>query len=82
MAKELAPAGIRVNCVSPGLIDNTAFHARFTARTAFDTMARAVPLGRAGEPAEVANVSAFLATDASAYLTGETIEVNGGSFMK
>lgn len=82
MAKELAPAGIRVNCVSPGLIDNTSFHARYTARPAFDGMAKAVPLGRAGEPADVASVIAFLATDASAYLVGETIEVNGGSFMK
>lgn len=82
MAKELAPLGVRVNCVSPGLIDNTAFHARYTARAAFDTMARGIPIGRAGEPAEVASVIAFLATDASAYLVGETIEVNGGSFMK
>jgi 3-oxoacyl-[acyl-carrier protein] reductase len=82
IAKELAPAGIRVNCVSPGLIGDTAFHARFTPREAFEATARAVPLARAGTPEEVARVIGFLASDESAYLTGETIEINGGLLMR
>lgn len=81
-AKELAPAGVRVNCVSPGLIGETAFHGRFTAKDAFDATARTVPLGRAGTPAEVAAVIAFLAGPESAYLVGETVEVNGGLHMR
>jgi 3-oxoacyl-[acyl-carrier protein] reductase len=82
IAKELAPHGVRVNCVSPGLIGETEFHGRFTAKEAFDAMARTVPLGRAGTPAEVAAVVAFLAGPESAYLSGETVEVNGGLHMR
>lgn len=81
-AKELAPHGVRVNCVSPGLIGETEFHGRFTAKDAFDATARTVPLGRAGTPAEVAAVIAFLAGPESAYLVGETVEVNGGLHMR
>jgi 3-oxoacyl-[acyl-carrier protein] reductase len=82
IAKELAPKGIRANCVSPGLIGQTQFHGRFTPPDAFEAAARTVPLGRAGTPADVAHVVAFLASEQSAYLTGETIEINGGMFMK
>jgi 3-oxoacyl-[acyl-carrier protein] reductase len=82
IAKELAPHGVRVNCVSPGLIGETDFHGRFTPRESFEAIARTVPLGRAGTPDEVARVVAFLASPDSAYLTGETIEVNGGLFMR
>lgn len=82
LAKELAPHGVRVNCVSPGLIDNTEFHARFTAREAFESIAKTIPLGRAGRPEEVARVIAFLASDDASFLVGETIEVNGGMYMR
>lgn len=81
-AKELAPHGVRVNCVSPGLIGETQFHGRFTAKDAFDATARTVPLGRAGTPEEVGAVIAFLAGPESAYLVGETVEVNGGLHMR
>ncbi|MET0556247.1 MAG: glucose 1-dehydrogenase [Vicinamibacteria bacterium] len=81
-AKELAPHGVRVNCVSPGLIGETQFHGRFTAKDAFDATARTVPLGRAGTPAEVGAVIAFLAGPDAAYLAGETVEVNGGLHMR
>jgi len=81
-AKELAPHGIRVNCVAPGLIDNTAFHGRFTPREAFENIARTIPVGRAGSPEDVARVVAFLAEDDSAFLVGETIEVNGGMWVR
>jgi 3-oxoacyl-[acyl-carrier protein] reductase len=82
LAKELAPHGVRVNCVSPGLIGGTDFHGRFTARDAFDAAARTVPLGRAGTAEEVAAVVAFLAGPDASYLSGETVEVNGGLHMR
>jgi 3-oxoacyl-[acyl-carrier protein] reductase len=81
-AKELAPHGIRVNCVAPGLIGDTAFHARYTPRETFDAIAKTIPIGRAGTPDDVASVIAFLCGDESAFLTGETIEINGGVFMR
>ncbi|HEX6974279.1 MAG TPA: glucose 1-dehydrogenase [Vicinamibacterales bacterium] len=82
LAKELAPHGIRVNCVAPGLIGETAFHGRFTAPPAFENAAKSVLLGRAGTPDEVATVVAFLASSDSSFLTGETIEINGGMNMR
>jgi 3-oxoacyl-[acyl-carrier protein] reductase len=81
-AKELAPKGVRVNCVAPGLIGETSFHGRFTPREAFLAAEKTVPMGRAGTPAEVARVIAFLSGPDSAYLVGETVEVNGGMLMR
>ena len=82
MAKELAPRGVRVNCVSPGLIGQTSFHDRLTSPDVFAAVEKTVPLGRAGTPEEVGRVIAFLAGPGSAYLAGETIEVNGGMLMR
>jgi len=82
LAKELAPHGIRVNCVAPGLIGDTAFHGRFTAPAAFEAAAKGVLLGRAGTPEEVGSVVAFLASRDASFLTGETIEINGGMHMR
>jgi 3-oxoacyl-[acyl-carrier protein] reductase len=82
MAKELAPRGVRVNCVSPGLIGQTSFHDRLTSPDVFAAVEQTVPLGRAGTPEEVGRVIAFLAGPGSAYLAGETIEVNGGMLMR
>lgn len=81
-AKELAPHGIRVNAVSPGLIGGTPFHATFTSPEAFAAAVKTIPLGRAGEPDDVAKVIAFLASDASGFVVGETIEVNGGMHVR
>ena len=81
-AKELAPHGIRVNAVSPGLIGGTPFHKTFTAPEAFAATVKTIPLGRAGTPDDVANVITFLAGEDAAYLSGETIEINGGMFMR
>jgi 3-oxoacyl-[acyl-carrier protein] reductase len=82
LARELAPKGVRVNCVSPGLIGGTAFHGRFTPKDAFAAAEKTVPIARAGRPDEVASVIAFLASDEASYLTGETIEINGGLLMR
>ena len=82
LAREMSPHGIRVNCVAPGLIGETAFHGRFTAPDAFANAAKGVLLGRAGTPDEVATVVAFLASSDASFLTGETIEINGGMNMR
>jgi 3-oxoacyl-[acyl-carrier protein] reductase len=82
LAKELAPHGVRVNCVAPGLIGETAFHGRFTPPAAFESATKNVLLGRAGHPDEVASVVAFLASSDSSFMTGETIEINGGMNMR
>ncbi|MCK9862182.1 glucose 1-dehydrogenase [Paenibacillus sp. ATY16] len=82
LAKEQAVSGIRVNAISPGFIGNTAFHATFTSAAAREATVKGIPLGREGTPEDVAGVALFLVSDLSAYLTGETIEVNGGMFMR
>jgi 3-oxoacyl-[acyl-carrier protein] reductase len=80
LAKEFAPHGIRVNAVSPGVID-TPFHEVFSTPEMIATFVKGIPLGRVGTSEEVANVIAFLASEAASYITGETIEVNGGQLM-
>lgn len=82
LAKELAANGIRVNAISPGFIGNTAFHATFTPAAAREATIQSIPLKREGTPEDVAGTALFLVSDLSAYLTGETIEVNGGMFMR
>lgn len=79
-AKELAPYGVRVNAVSPGVID-TPYHEQFSTPEAMKNYVNAIPLGRVGSPAEVARVVTFLASEGASYLSGETIEINGGMLM-
>jgi 3-oxoacyl-[acyl-carrier protein] reductase len=80
LAKELAPSGIRVNAVSPGVID-TRYHEQFSTPEMMKGYVAGIPLGRVGTPDDVASVICFLASNASSYLAGETIEINGGMFM-
>ncbi len=81
LAKEFANQGIRVNGVSPGVID-TPFHETFSTPEAMANFANnIIPMGRVGKSREVAQVIAFLASDAASYLCGETIEINGGMLM-
>jgi 3-oxoacyl-[acyl-carrier protein] reductase len=80
LAKEYAPHGIRVNAVSPGVID-TPFHEVFSTPEMMANFVKGIPLGRVGTAEEVANVIAFLASSAASYVTGETVEVNGGQLM-
>ncbi|MCI0410705.1 MAG: 3-oxoacyl-ACP reductase FabG [Acidobacteria bacterium] len=80
LAKELAPQGIRVNAVAPGVII-TPFHDRHSSAETLKKFLAAIPMGRTGSPEEVAAVIAFLASPAASYITGETIEINGGMWM-
>lgn len=80
LSKELAPRKIRVNCVSPGMIDTT-FHDTFTKPEVRQAVAARTAIGREGSASDVANAVVFLATDASAYITGESIEINGGLYF-
>lgn len=80
LAKELAPHGIRVNSVSPGVID-TPFHQVFSTPEMIRNFVSTIPLGRVGKPLECATVIAFLASEAASYVVGETIEINGGQLM-
>jgi 3-oxoacyl-[acyl-carrier protein] reductase len=80
LAKELAPYGVCVNAVSPGVID-TPYHEQFSTPEAMRAYVGGIPLARIGTAEEVAKVIVFLASDAAGYLCGETIEINGGMMM-
>lgn len=80
LAKELAPHHIRVNCVAPGLID-TRFHDINTPPDMRAAVRGRIPLGREGTPRDVAGAVIYLVSDLGAYLTGETIIINGGQSM-
>jgi 3-oxoacyl-[acyl-carrier protein] reductase len=75
-AKELAHLGVRVNAIQPGLIRSAMTEAM--PQHIWDQKLAEVPMDRAGEPAEVANVALFLASDLSSYMTGTVLEVTGG----
>jgi len=70
-----------VNCISPGFIAGTAFHTTFTSPEVHKKMEGMIPLGRLGEAQDIANVALFLASDLARYMTGQSLEVNGGLYM-
>ena len=73
---------MRVNCVSPGLIGETAFHGRFTPRAAFEAAKETSRSDAPARPRRSRRVIAFLASPDASFLTGETIEINGGMLMR
>jgi NAD(P)-dependent dehydrogenase (short-subunit alcohol dehydrogenase family) len=87
LAREMAPHGIRVNAICPGIVVDTAM------RTAIESQQRqyglpetaerekSIPIGRVSEPNDVARIAAFLASDESSYMTGESINLSGGLLM-
>jgi NAD(P)-dependent dehydrogenase (short-subunit alcohol dehydrogenase family) len=77
-ANELGPYGIRVNAVCPGLIRTRLTSAHFTSPGLLKDYFQHIPLGRGGEPEEVAKAVAFLASDAASYITGAALLVDGG----
>ena len=79
LAAELGPAGITLNCVSPGMTD-TAFISAVSEKQQL-LAARQIPLRRLGQPEDVAEAVAFLASDGASYITGQSLRVNGGGSM-
>lgn len=80
LAKELGPKGIRVNCVSPGMI-NTTFHNTFTKPEVRTNVAASTPLRREGKAEEVGDLVLYLASEASSFITGASMEINGGTYF-
>ncbi len=80
LSKELGPRKIRVNCVSPGLI-NTTFHDTFTKPEGRAATVARTSVGREGEAVDVARAIVFLASEAAAYINGESLEINGGLYF-
>lgn len=76
LAKETALSGITVNCVSPGAIDTAMMHT--FSQADIDSFCEEIPMGRLGQPAEVAAAVSFLASDEASYITGQVLGVNGG----
>ena len=79
LAREVGSRGITVNCVAPGFIDTDMTRELSNEQRA--ALLGTIPLGRLGQPVEIASVVAFLASPAAAYMTGETLHVNGGMHM-
>jgi 3-oxoacyl-[acyl-carrier protein] reductase len=79
LAREIGSRGITVNCVAPGFIDTDMTRALSEAQR--EELLRQIPLGRLGNPEEVAAAVAFLASPGAAYITGATLHVNGGMYM-
>jgi NAD(P)-dependent dehydrogenase (short-subunit alcohol dehydrogenase family) len=81
LASELGPSGIRVNALAPGLIETRFSAALFQDRQVYDRIVGSVPLGRHGQPDDLVGAAVFLASEASAYLTGQVLVVDGGGRM-
>jgi 3-oxoacyl-[acyl-carrier protein] reductase len=79
LAREVGSRGVTVNCVAPGFIDTDMTRALNEQQR--QALLATIPLGRLGQPDEIGAVVAFLASPAAAYITGETIQVNGGMYM-
>ncbi|MCZ6828343.1 MAG: 3-oxoacyl-ACP reductase FabG [Gammaproteobacteria bacterium] len=79
LSRELGSRAVTVNCVAPGFIDTDM--TRELPEAQRELLLQQIPLGRLGDPAEVAAVVGFLASPQGAYITGETIHINGGMYM-
>jgi NAD(P)-dependent dehydrogenase (short-subunit alcohol dehydrogenase family) len=80
MAMELAAHGIRVNAIAPGLTDTAQPRYGHTEEE-LRLRALRIPLGRMGRPEDIANVAVFLASEDAAFMTGQTVHANGGTYM-
>ena len=81
LALELAPAGIAVNCICPGVSDTAQPRGHRTEEELYASAAR-IPLGRIGQPRDMAKAAVFLASDRGRFVTGQTVVVNGGAIMQ
>jgi NAD(P)-dependent dehydrogenase (short-subunit alcohol dehydrogenase family) len=78
MAVELAPLGIRVNAIAPGVIETDMTKDLLKDKKTYEGMMQAIPMKRVGQPIDIAGVALFLASDLSSYITGQTIVADGG----
>lgn len=81
LAKELAPRQITVNTVTPGLILDTPFHQTHSTPEKQQATIGGIPLGRAGDPKDVAGPVVWLCSEESAFVTGAVVDINGGSYF-
>ena len=81
LAAELGPRGIRVNCVAPGWVETDMTAGALGDRESRDEIERSIPLGRVGQPADVAAAILFLVSDLARHVQGEVLNVNGGSVL-
>ena len=81
LAAELGRAGVRVNCIAPGLVETRFAEVLVKTPEIHDAYVRRAALGRHGQPHEIASAAHFLASDASAYMTGQVMVVDGGARM-
>ena len=80
LARELGPRGIRVNAINPGMVETEGVHAAGIAESDMRKQVEAqTPLGRIGQPQDIATVAVFFASSDSAWITGETLRVSGGN---
>ena len=77
LSRELAPLGIRVNAVAPGIIETDMV--KSLPKEMIDPLIKTIPLGRIGKPADIANAFLFLASDMASYITGEILQVDGAA---
>jgi 3-oxoacyl-[acyl-carrier protein] reductase len=80
LAGELGPEGIRVNALAPGLILGTSFHATHTTKESAAQTVSEIPLRRAGTPGDVARAAVFLASEYDGFISGSTLDINGGIY--
>jgi len=80
LSTELGPDGVRVNALAPGLILETSFHNTHTTKESADATIAQIPLGRAGTPADVARAAVFLTEQLDGFMTGATLDINGGVY--
>lgn len=82
LAKELAPDGITVNALAPGFIGSTAFHDTFTPSEAQQSIVSGIPLKRPGTGADVASAVTWLCSDGAGFITGTTVDIDGGVALR
>jgi 3-oxoacyl-[acyl-carrier protein] reductase len=80
LSAELGPKGVRVNAVAPGLILGTRFHDTFTTKESAEETIRSIPIGRAGSAEDVARPIVYLASEYDGFISGATIDINGGIY--
>ena len=80
LSAELGPQGTRVNAVAPGLILGTSFHNTHTTKESADETIKGIPIQRAGNAEDVARAVAYLASEYDGFITGATLDINGGVF--